>query len=252
MSEIPKELLEILKLVFPGLVAAWTFFGLTTYKKPGEFERLAQALVFTALLESLSRVSIWLAQQVGLHWRPLLPSIDARALSALLAIPFGAALAYMANNDTVHSVLRRARVTSKTGRPDQWDAAFRRRPGYVILTLKDERQVVGWPDEWPDRSDEGHFILLAYEWRDLAGKLLPNPNAGTLLIPASEVFMVEIGKENQEDEEGHDRRSQAADGGRSSNFEGSRPDATNPPGEAPSPDTSSAETEEVAIASTEP
>jgi len=194
-----EELIKLLQFVLPGLVAAWAFYGLTSYQKPKEFERLVQALVFTSLLEVVARVLVGAGAAAGALWRPLLPAGDVRVVATVLALPFGILVAYLANNDVLHKRLRDCGITTKTGRPDQWDAAFNAHVSYVVLDLKDGRRICGWLSEWPDRPGEGHFLLLEYQWFDEEGvKLLPNQNAGTMLIPANDVEFVEFPKLTKE------------------------------------------------------
>jgi hypothetical protein len=186
------ELTSILRFVLPGLLAAWVFYGLTTYEKPGEFERIAQALVFTILLELTARSIVAAGVLVGRVSVPLLPVVEPTSVATLLAIPFGILLAWLANNDVVHARLRDYGVTTKSGRPDQWDSAFRRRSGYAILDLLDGRRIYGWPIEWPDRPGGGHFLLREHQWVGPEGDLISNPKAGAILIPGKEVGIVQF------------------------------------------------------------
>lgn len=186
------DLTSVLRFVLPGLVVAWVFYGLTSYEKPGEFERVAQALVFTALLEVLSRglhsTGVLVGNLSGLH----LPVPDTVTLSTLLAIPFGLAVAHSLNNDTIHSWLRRHAFTAKSGRADQWDTAFRVCGPYAVLDLMDGRRVFGLMIEWPDRPSQGHFILREQQWIDASGQALSKPAPGAILVSAKEVTRVEF------------------------------------------------------------
>jgi hypothetical protein len=194
-GNIVRELTTVLEFVLPGLVAAWVFYGLTSYQKPKEFERLVQALVFTSLLELLARPIVGIGAAAGSFWKPLLPAGDVRMVATLLAVPFGVLIAYLANNDVIHGMLRERGITTKTGRPDQWDAAFNARVSYVVLNLRNGRRICGWLTEWPDRPNDGHFLLTAYQWFDAEGAtLLPNENSGTVLICAEDVEFVEFPK----------------------------------------------------------
>jgi hypothetical protein len=189
------ELTSVLRFVLPGLVMAWAFYGLSSYQKPGEFERVAQALVFTALLDVLARSLVACGILAGRLGGPLLLPLETSILAAALAVPAGVVLAYLANNDIVHGILRRLGVTTASGRPDQWDAAFRLFGGYVTLDLVDGRRISGWPVEWPDRPGEGQFLLRDHRWITPPGSSLPSATATAILVPAKEVDYVEFHEE---------------------------------------------------------
>jgi len=189
------ELTSVLRFVLPGLVMAWAFYGLSSYQKPGEFERVAQALVFTALLDVLARLLIACGILVGRLGGPLLLPLETSILAAVLAIPAGVILAYLANNDIVHGALRRMGVTTASGRPDQWDAAFRLYRGYVTLDLLDGRRISGWPVEWPDRPGDGQFLLHDHRWVTSSGSVFPDSSLSAILVPAKEVEYVEFHQE---------------------------------------------------------
>jgi len=48
-----KEIAALLFELFPGFVAAWILYGLSSYPKPSQFERLAQALVLSFIVRVL-------------------------------------------------------------------------------------------------------------------------------------------------------------------------------------------------------
>lgn len=190
------ELTSVLRFVLPGLVMAWAFYGLSSYQKQGEFERVAQALVFTAMLDVVARMLVAWGILAGRLAGPLFPALEVSNLAAFLAMPAGVALAYLANNDIVHAALRRLGVTTSSGRPDQWDAAFRLYRGYVTLDLHDGRRIIGWPVEWPDRPGEGQFLLHDHRWITTPDSTFSGPASSAILIPAKEVEYVEFHQED--------------------------------------------------------
>ncbi len=68
MELASKELVGIISYLLPGFLAAWIFYGLTAHPKPQPFERVVQALIFTAT---------WLSYAAGVetsyfrHWDAL-------------------------------------------------------------------------------------------------------------------------------------------------------------------------------------
>jgi len=129
------------------------------------------------------------------------------ATSVLVAAAVGLVLAGLANNDSLQEWLRSRTLTFRkkkpeyewswtwrTSFPSEWYSAFSRREQYVVLHLADDRRLYGFPEEWPDQSDAGHFVITEAEWLvdgDGEGRL-PIPHVEAILIPASKVEMVEF------------------------------------------------------------
>lgn len=61
-----------------------------------------------------------------------------------------------------------------------------------ILNLTGERRLYGWPEQWPDQSDRGHFILQQPEWVLDDGTNAPLFWNDRILMPAGEVIFVEF------------------------------------------------------------
>ena len=70
------------------------------------------------------------------------------------------------------------------------------------MHLSDGRRLYGWPEEWPDHSDAGHFLMDQPEWLLDDGQRAPLYGVEKTLVPASDVEMVEFvkGKEEMEAE----------------------------------------------------
>ena len=100
---------------------------------------------------------------------------------------------YFSNTDSLHRILRRMGVTKETSFPSEWYSGFSRHRGsYVVLHLDGERRLLGWPEEWPSRPEEGHFRIAEGEWLYDDGKSQPIEGVSTVLIPAGNVEMVEF------------------------------------------------------------
>ncbi len=179
---VGSELIDILIYLLPGLIAAATFYALTSHPKPGTFERVVQALIFTVLAQIT-------ADQLPIRDQPqnwhTIASVCSAVLLALLAT-------YFSNNDILHGLLRKLAVTKETAHPSEWYSAFARKdPRYVVLHLKDRRRIYGWPEEWPGQPDRGHFRIAEPEWLD-SKKSVGEHTVEWILIPAEEVRMVEF------------------------------------------------------------
>ena len=179
-----------------GFVASWVFYGLTPYKRPTPFERVVQALIYTAVVQLTAEGLAWALGKPDVASHP--PAVFGLALAA------GLAAAWMANYDLPHKWLARWKITSQSAYVNNFSRAFETRKGeYVVLTLKNGRRIYGWPLSWPDHPDEDFFLLGVYEW-------LPGPNddataaaaivaanqkispEGAILIAAKDVDVVEF------------------------------------------------------------
>lgn len=216
MELVSKELVGIISYLLPGFLAAWIFHGLTAHPKAQPFERVVQALIFTAILQGVVSIVRWFfvlaghvvvvgdwTENVNLVW------------SLLWAVVLGVAAAGIANNDVIHNWLRfrdwRLRKTTlpggdrkwawthRTSHPSEWFSAFsHHNRRYVILHLKDGRRLFGWPDEWPDACDRGHFVVSECEWLLPTGERAPVHQVESMLIPSTSVEFVEFLKYDSE------------------------------------------------------
>ena len=198
MSWASGDIVGVLTFLLPGFVAASIFYSLTSYPKPGPFDRVVQALIFTVIGHAI-RDGILLLGSVldsepkGKNWEIL--------LSVAIAVVLGLLTSYFLNRDTVHRLLRRIGVTRETSYPSEWYSAFSRHCDcYVTLHLKGERHLYGWPEEWPSRPDEGHFRIAEAEWL-VENERIPATGVSAILIPADQVELVEFVRETHEEPE---------------------------------------------------
>ena len=192
MSWASDQVVGLLIFLLPGFVTAAIFYSLTSYPKPSAFERVIQALIFTAIAQALVVVFVFSLRSSGLLESAQLANTSELVLSVLVAVALGLLVSYVLNKDVVHRILRSINVTKQNSYPSEWYSVFSRKDGcYVVLHMIGERRLYGWPEEWPNRSDEGHFQIAEAEWLD-AGQRIPTTGVSAILIPASEVEMVEF------------------------------------------------------------
>ena len=194
---------ELLQYMFAGLVASWVFYGLTPYKRPTPFERVVQALVYTAIVHLLATGGAELFNAPNEASNPL--------VIFGLALAIGFFVACMSNNDWPHNWLSRFppdwswtkwmwKITRQSAHVSNLSRAFEmRKDEYVALLLRNGRRVYGWPLSWPDYPDEDYFILTDYEWLPEADGNAANSDGvapkicrGTILIAAKDVDMIEF------------------------------------------------------------
>lgn len=191
MEEASKATLIVLQWLLPGFLSAWIFYGLTSYPKPSQFERVVEALIFTYIVHAITMVD-------NDCWDSLGKYFGAKGTNDLLlvnnvvnAVIIGVLFAIIANNDIVHWCLRKLRVTSETSYPSEWFGAFRKIKTLVVLQLEGERQIYGWPTEWPSQPGNGHFLLEQASWVDGENEI-PITGAKAILIDAKLVEWVEF------------------------------------------------------------
>ena len=184
------EVVGVLVFLLPGLVASAMFYSLTAHPKPNEFGQVVQALIFTIVSQAAAWVvyltiqAVW-PEFIGPEgWEFVFPVLVA-AVIALVAV-------YCSNHDTVHRLLRYGKATRETSYPSEWYSAFAENDDcYVVLYFHDGRRLYGWPQEWPGRPDQGHFVMAEGEWLPYDSDD-PVPAGGILLISQRDIAMVEF------------------------------------------------------------
>lgn len=183
-------IIQVLTFLLPGFVAAALYYFLTSYPKPNDFGKIIHALVFTAIGQSALIIVEWLSP-IGGEWGiPI--SVAAAAISAVIVVG-------VSNNDLIHKFFRWIRFTTENSYPSVWYSTFSRNTDcYVVLHLTHNRQLYGWPSEWPTNPDDGHIRIIEGEWLDECGNPISaeidqdRASIPTFLIPTKEIEMVEF------------------------------------------------------------
>jgi hypothetical protein len=91
------------------------------------------------------------------------------------------------------------RFTKETGAPTEWWRAFNKHEWYIVLHLKGGKRLYGWPEQWPNKYDSGHFSIKQPAWfKDDGSEMWPLPQLERLLVPAADVSIVEMYKKPEE------------------------------------------------------
>lgn len=198
MEEAVTSTLGVLKYLLPGFVVAWVYFGLTAHYKPDKFERVIQALVFSIIVQAVvsvfQRAFLFFGRRVSLGvWDG-----DVQvSLSVVVAVLLGFLFSWCVNTDRAHQVFRRLHITKQTSYPSEWFGAFNDYERYVVLHLKGGRRLMGWPREWPNKSVEGHFLIVEAAWLlDEGGQVDLACDEG-ILVSATEVELIEFLRPNE-------------------------------------------------------
>lgn len=197
------EILKVLQYLLPGFISSWVFYGLTYYPKPSPFERVVQALIYTLFIQVLVIIVNVFAIFIGENWFALgiWSQKGELVISVLLGFIVGIILSYLANGDKIHNFLRKIGITQETSYPSEWYSVFAENNTYIVLHLNGERRLYGFPDEWPNSSEKGHFIISNPRWLldDKEEQILDMVK--NIIVPASDVEMVEFMKLNEKVEE---------------------------------------------------
>ena len=200
MDWTAEHILRLLYELLPGFLAAWVFYSLTAHPKPSSFERIVQALVFTIIVRAVMIGTRLLLQFAGVLTDAGTWTQDVQLTwSVITALAVGLLVATSVNKDWFHGCLRRIRLTSRTSYPSEWYSGFTRsKRHYVVLHLTGERRLYGWPEEWPDSPDRGHFLIMQAKWLLDDGKTRELDGVERLAIPAVDVEIVEFLKYTEE------------------------------------------------------
>ena len=194
MLSVSKDVIALIYHLLPGFVTAWVFYGLTSHPKTSSFERVVQALIFTAIGQAIVLPLGFALLLLG-DWCGALGTWNESSKfvnSVIVALLLGHFLAWGANSNWYHEKLNKLGITSRTSRPNSWFSAFHGNQRYVLLHLKNERRLQGWPNEWPDDPAKGHFLIEEPAWILDDNTVQEVITDEAILIDAADVEMVEI------------------------------------------------------------
>lgn len=185
MNPITATTLDFLTFLLPGFITVAVIYLLTSHPKPEAFERIIQALIFTMGLQLLvGPFGYFSTTAMSEFWRHAAPM----GCGATLGIMLAAAI----NHDLLHGFFRRLFITKENSHSSEWYSAFSRHPSYIVLHLSENRRLMGYPEEWPSNPDFGHFLIYDCQWIDAKGNTTSVPGANKILVPVTEISMVEF------------------------------------------------------------
>ena len=193
--ELPAiDLIELFYALLPGFLAASVFHSLTPYPKRDVLDRVVTALMFTLCsqlcIAAMRPVLFWLGREVGVlgEWSPMVEL----AWGAVFGVSLGLVWSHAINKGHTHEWLRKRGATKRTSLPTQWYSAFSKYDRFIILHFADGRRLMGWPIEWPDEPESGHFLLQCPEWVMKDGSKAAMHKIEVLLVSAKDVVTVEF------------------------------------------------------------
>ncbi len=198
MESLATDLFAVLRYLLPGFLTAWVFYGISAYEKPSQFERIIQALIFTIIVQFLVSIyAITFGNGIEITLRPTLPLYIETIVSVTFAIILGFVVGLFANKDWLHKFLRYLKVSKQTSYPSEWFGTFNNKHGYIVLHFKNGRRLYGWPQEWPESPEKGHFYMVLASWLVSEGDetYLPNEQVDGILINVKDIQFIEFMKE---------------------------------------------------------
>ena len=166
------EALNILLFLLPGLISGQIFYSLFQSGTVDFYKRLLDAIIFSCLTYVfVSLLTIWAplvcVQYVGgttvfSFSQSLWVVFWTLGLSVTIPVFIG----YLYHGDFLHSWLRKLNITTKTPRTSTWNDVFLSQDRRVIITLKDESRVRGYPTMFSTDPDEGFLYLYDPVWVD--------------------------------------------------------------------------------------
>lgn len=165
IPELSKDLIALLQYLLPGFLVAWICYGLTSYQKPVQFERVVQALIYALFVHFLVDIVEWASLFIGKHKSFGVWTSESDIFSSLvIALMLGTGFSFLINSDKMHGFFRRCGLSTRSSHPSEWCTAFDTNKKYIVVHLKDERRVYGWPHIWPSDPTKGHLFLVQATW----------------------------------------------------------------------------------------
>lgn len=197
MLDLSQELIPLIQTLIPGFLMTMTFYWFAEVPKPNQFERTLQALVGTAVIQTLIHGTEQLAYGIGSYKSFGVWSVaTANLLGIMIGGISGVALAFCCNKDLIYSAARKLRITTKASTNDNTDTYQKLGILPVVLHFKDERRLMGYVEKFPSSSQNSSFLITEPDWL-VGDEILPCKGTYAMLINSSDVQWVEFldGKE---------------------------------------------------------
>ena len=199
MNIASSESINILQYLLPGFLAAGIFQTLISSRKPIGIDIIVRSFIFTIIVQFLTDAFIWLA--IYFEWFSDLNTTRDYVILLIISTVFGVTAATLWNYDLFHKFFRFVKVTEQSADNSTRISAFKlNRNSYVVLHLKGERRLFGWPRGWPSSPTDQYYLIEEYSWlsdndQNADVKNPPEETVGgtsRILISESEVEMIEF------------------------------------------------------------
>lgn len=146
MNIVSSESINILQFLLPGFLSAGIFQTLVSSQKPIGIDIIVRSFIFTIIVQLLADTFIWLA--IWFEWFSHSNETRDYVILLIISTVFGVTAATLWNYDLFHKFFRFVKVTEQTADNSMRISAFKlNRNSYVVLHLKGERRLFGWPGD---------------------------------------------------------------------------------------------------------
>jgi len=122
MNWANSEVVATLIFLLPGFIAAAVFYSLTSHPKPGAFDRVVVALIFTLIGQTISEFLF--QEKFGLQSAYSDVQSWQDVFSIVVAVCLGLLATTITNSDWLHAPLRYLRITRENSYPSEWFSVF--------------------------------------------------------------------------------------------------------------------------------
>lgn len=195
--EITLETINILFFLIPGFISSFIIDSIIVRKESSTVKRIIESLIFTFIIYLITNAIS------GIELFASLSSKDGQTVfsfsqnnkflltlsltSLLLPIFIGTVLYH----DYHMAILRFLKITDKTSRDTTWQDVFVENKKFIVIHLKDERRIFGWPMYYSNVPENGIIYLYEPSWIDDENNYIECGTHG-ILIKSEEIQFIEF------------------------------------------------------------
>ena len=175
-----RELLPILVFLLPGFVSSGIVEMLVVRKSRETFDKCVEALIFTTINLAVFFIARWLLELIPhVHFgKDNYFTAGNLTLMTASSVAIGIVCANEATNEHIFKRLRDRRITRKTLKVSTWNETFVSEQRWVIVHLKDDRRIYGWPLFYADDPADRAIYLQPASWLREDDTFVNDPRIG--------------------------------------------------------------------------
>lgn len=194
---ITLETINILFFMIPGLCASFIIDTIIVRKDLTAISRIIEALIFTFLiyvfLSFITNIELFATLKLIDGEISLKFTDDKIFLLSLiiLTIVLPIIVGKVMFSDWHMRVLRTLKITDKTSRDTTWQDVLIEQKRNIVIHLRDERRIYGWPMYYSNLPENGFIYLWNPSWIDMENKYI-ECNTHGILIKSDDIYFVEF------------------------------------------------------------